>query len=198
MPVERHEQDHDEEIRQLRAEVAALKLAVPQIRADGRAEGWRAGFAEGHAAGLADEAPPPPPRTRHLRVVGAAVPAFAAARRVLGHKAALAGAALLVVAAPSMNLAPWIAPPPHPAASPVITSPAGWGPPGTRSPRPSPPGQGHSHSPHPTPPGHDRSPPAPDPAPSPGDDPSPSDTAESPSPPDTPQHSHAACTPPPS
>jgi hypothetical protein len=101
------------ELRMLRARIADISaaLAAQQVAAaEIRAEGWRAGFHEGHAAGQADEASPPPgpadPGERHLRIVSFA--ALAAAWRVLRSKmvlAPVAATALVVAAIPAMHSA---------------------------------------------------------------------------------------------
>ena len=133
MPVERHRRcgDQEDTIARLQAElaaaarevavlrtrvltlgrmVAAQQEAAPQIREDGRAEGYAQAAAEGHAGSGRHRRPP---EARWLRAVPAVLgPVLAVVSRPARHKllaGAAASAALVAAAAAQMNLAPWIA-----------------------------------------------------------------------------------------
>lgn len=212
------------EIRMLTARIAdilalleAQQDAADLAAAQGRAEGWRAGYDQRATEEQPAEEPPdePPQRGRHLRVVGAAVPACAAAARVLRHKAALASASVATAGLVAVAAMPWQTaefrshvPGPGPSVAARAYTPPGQvpgSPPGQS--RSAPPGKrrgngnGHGNGGGQPPPGA-----AAAPGPSPRDTPPPSpepsatqpdaDTTTPPSPRDTPPSgSAAACTP---
>ena len=186
----------------------AQQQAAGQAAECGRAEGWKAGY-EQRAVEEAAQVPPrrDGPGGRHLRVVGVAVPAVAAAGRVVRSKLALAvpaAAALVLVVAPPMHTLEvrGHVPGPHggPSAVSQAFTPSGAPSPPGRAAKPVPPGQAKKSSP----PGHGHGNPSPGngqpsptataatgtPAPAP--DPAPAGTAQAgtPSPPatDTPSH----------